>query len=349
MNRSTSWTSRRKREIEVIGLGQCSVDYLGIVSQYPPVDTKIEALEWTTQGGGPVATALVTLARLGVKTAFIGKVGDDELGKSIRLGLTSEGVNVDGLRTDRGRTSQTAFIAVEKDTGRRTIFWTRGTIRPVSPDAIPLALVRQSRVLHLDGLMTEAALEAARIARDGGVTVVFDAGHVRPGTEDLLRHASHVIASEEFAREYGGKRDPVRIAGDIKRLGPDAVTITLGNRGCVTVSARDRVSTPAFRVPVVDTTGAGDVFHGAYIYGLLQGWTLVKSVLFATAAAGIKCRALGGRSGLPCLDEIHRLVRTRSSAWSRCVGGALPRKEGASRKKKRLRRVDSSASHPRGE
>jgi ribokinase len=142
---------------QVVGIGQCSLDLLGRVDRYPPVDQKTELEEVLIQGGGPVATALVVLSRLGVPTAFFGRVGDDEHGRRIRLGLADEGVDCRGLRTDPGATSQFAFIAVEKGSGQRNIFWTRGSARPLAAEEIDREAIAASRVLHLDGLQLEAA------------------------------------------------------------------------------------------------------------------------------------------------------------------------------------------------
>ncbi len=293
---------------QVVGVGQCSLDLLGRVARYPAVDQKAELEEVLTQGGGPVATALVALARLGVTTAFFGRIGDDEHGHRIRGDLVDEGIDCRGLLTDPGATSQFAFIAVEAGSGHRNIFWTRGSARPLLADEIDAAAIASCRVLHLDGLQFEAAVAAAVIARRHGVVTVLDGGTLRPESERLLPLIDHLVVSERFARQLCPSDTPVALAR-LLEYGATAATITFGAGGSHTLTrAGDSFHVPAFAVPVVDTTGCGDVFHGGYIYGLLQGWPLRKLVVFAAACAALKTRALGGRTAIPTLAEVESLL-----------------------------------------
>ncbi|MBW2091869.1 MAG: sugar kinase, partial [Deltaproteobacteria bacterium] len=172
-------------KIEVVGLGQASVDYLAQIKAYPEPDAKCECTGLTIQGGGPAATAMVTLSRLGVSTAFIGAVGADVFGRFIRGSLIDEGVDVSSLVVNPGGESQFAFIAVEQDTARRNIFWHRGGGTTLEPDQLNLNLIRAAKLLHLDGLKLEACLAAARTARDVGIPVVYDAGTLREGCLEL--------------------------------------------------------------------------------------------------------------------------------------------------------------------
>jgi ribokinase len=304
---------------QVVGIGQCSLDLLGRVDRYPPVDQKTELEEVLIQGGGPVATALVVLSRLGVPTAFFGRVGDDEHGRRIRLGLADEGVDCRGLRTDPGATSQFAFIAVEKGSGQRNIFWTRGSARPLAAEEIDREAIAASRVLHLDGLQLEAALTAAQIARHRGLITVLDGGTLRPGTEKLLSWIDHPVVSERFARQLCPS-DPCRALERLLEYGATAATLTCGARGSHTLTrCGERFSVPAFAVAAVDTTGCGDVFHGGYIYGLLQDWPLRRVTAFAAACAALKTRALGGRTAIPTLAEVESLLAEQGDP-----GGSLP-------------------------
>jgi len=300
-------------QAQVVGVGQCSLDLLGRVAQYPPVDQKAELEEVLIQGGGPVATALVVLSRLGIGTAFFGRVGDDENGHRIRQGLLEEGVDCQGLRTDPDATSQFAFIAVEKGSGHRNVFWTRGSARPLEADQIDPAVIRGCRVLHLDGLQFEAALASAELARSCGVTTVLDGGTLRPETERLLPLVDHPVVSERFARQLF-PADPLRALERLLVYGGIAATVTFGAGGSHTLTAEgDCFHVPAFAVTAVDTTGCGDVFHGGYIYGLLQGWPLRRVVAFAAACAALKTRALGGRTAIPTLAEVEALLGRRES------------------------------------
>lgn len=298
----------------VTGLGQCSVDFLAVVNAYPHSDTKKEVLEWHEQGGGPVATALVALSRLGVNCSFYGVTGDDPAGEKIRRSLTEEGVDVKGL-LQRGRNaSQIAFIVIEKGTAKRTIFWKRPSGSPLLPDELGADFLNGSDFLLLDGLMRDASLAAAKRAHALGIPVLLDAGSVRPGLLDIARLSDYVVASEEFARGLGWVLAPEFLRQEKEKMGIKVLTITLGERGSITTSGDQVFEVPAFHVNAADTTGAGDVFHGAYIYGLLQGWGLRNVVTFASALAAMKCRMIGGRAGIPRLDEVVSFLRERGQS-----------------------------------
>jgi len=296
--------------MKVTGIGQCSLDYLALVDSYPDADTKKEILEWHEQGGGPVATALVALSRLGVECSFHGVAGDDDAGDKIRRSLVEEGVDVSGLVIRRTSTSQIAFIAIEKETGRRTIFWKRPTGVPLRDEDLGAGFLDGSGMLLLDGLMPEVSLYAAEQAQKRSVPVMLDAGRMRPGMIELARLSDYVVGSEEFARDLDWEPTRETLFREREKLGVKVLTITLGRRGSVTVSSQgEYFDTPAFKIGAVDTTGAGDVFHGGYIYGLLRGWDLGETLTFASALAALKCTKVGGRAGIPKLDEVMRFLK----------------------------------------
>lgn len=298
---------------QVVGLGQCSLDLLGRLDHYPALDQKAELDDFLVQGGGPVATALVTLARLGVPVAMIGRTGDDAFGGWIRQGLLDEGVDCRGLGVDPGRTSQVAFIGVDAE-GHRNIFWHRGSARPADLSPIDLSQIAAAKFLHLDGLHQEAAIAAARIAREHGVVTVLDAGTRRPGIERLLPLVDHLVVSERFARQTVQGGDPADALEPLLETGAAAVTVTLGRHGSLTRRhSGDAFAQPAFPVEAVDTTGCGDVFHGGYIYGLLQHWPLPRTVRFAAACAALKTRRLGGRTAIASLPEVEAFLERNPS------------------------------------
>jgi sulfofructose kinase len=298
-----NWTPR------VVGLGQCSLDILGRVGLYPELDQKAELSSLLFQGGGPVATALVTLARLGVATAMVGAIGDDEFGQHIRRELEAEQVDCTHLRKILGASSQIAFIAVD-DCGHRNIFWYRGTACPELPESPLLFLPPSVEVLHLDGLHLDAALAAARLARSRGIVTVLDGGTLRTGMERLLPLIDHLVVSEKFARQYSSSSDPDIALRRLADCGAGAVTVTCGRSGSRSMTAEGQVlCQKAFAIDVVDTTGCGDVYHGGYIYGILQGWPLAVTVRFATACAALKTRALGGRTAIPRLPEVMSFLQ----------------------------------------
>lgn len=292
----------------VTGLGQCSWDYLALIDRYPSPDTKEEVLEWHEQGGGPVATALVALSRLGISCRFSGVIGEDEAGSKIESSLVQEGIDVRSIVRRKGAASQVAFIAVEKGTGKRTIFWKRPTGSPVQPGEIRNDFLEGSSFLLLDGLMPEVSLFAAEKAGALRIPVMLDAGRVRAGMLALARLCTYVVASAEFAKDLGIEFKPYAVQLKRKELGLRVLTITLGEQGSITAADDGEFHQPAFNVDALDSTGAGDVFHGGYVYGVVQGWDLKHTIAFASAVAALKCRAMGGRAGIPRLEEVHRFL-----------------------------------------
>lgn len=299
--------------MNVVGLGQCALDYLFVVDSIPLPDTKKEVIEWTVCGGGPVATALVSLSRLGVICSFNGVIGDDESGKKIEESLKIENVNIQGLLKRPKSNSQVAFIVVEKESGKRTIFWKRPSGKPLRPAEIPDSFLDNVDFLLLDGLMAEASIYAAKKSREKNIPIMLDAGKIREGMIELAAMCDYIVASEEFGKEligedYANAFDPEKALLHMKSFGAKASTITLGDKGSITLAGDEIFHIPAFKVDVVDTTGAGDIFHGGYIYGLLQKWGIKDVVRFATAFASLKCRKLGGREGIPSLEEVEALI-----------------------------------------
>ena len=286
---------------EVYGLGQCSLDYIGKIEKYPPADSKCEFTGLVVQGGGPVATALSALSRWGIRCAFAGVIGDDAFGKQIRASLEAEGIDIRGLLVRKGLESQFAFIAAEPGLGRRTIFWQRPTGPPLSPEELDFDLIRRARVFHTDGLFPEASLAAAKAAREAGVPVIGDAGSLREGMLDLARLSDCFIASSAFARSLLGKDDPVAACWEMAGLGPGLVGVTLGKEGYVALDQGRLIRRPAYPVAAVDTTGCGDVFHAGFMYGLIKGWTMDRSLDWGAWAASRVSLKLGGRAGIPPL------------------------------------------------
>ena len=300
---------RAFEDIEVVGLGQACVDYLGRVPSYPLEDGKVELLDLQSQCGGPASTALAALSRFGIKTSFLGSISDDPVGGEILKGLRAAQVDVSFLKIAPGCTSQFAFIAVTRQTGDRTIFWHRGSVPPLKKQEVDLSPFSGAKVLHLDGLMIEASIEAARQARARGIKVVLDAGTMREGSLELVSQIDVLIASSRFAVPLVGDDSPAEKALEaLARFGPREVVITLGSRGSVGWNKGEVVVQSAFPAEVVDTTGAGDVYHGAYIFGVLKGWDMQTCMRFASAASALKCRAMGARAGIPTLPEVTRFL-----------------------------------------
>lgn len=295
-----------RASLQVFGLGQCSLDYIGVVDVYPPPDVKCELSDAVIQGGGPAATAMVALSRWGLSCYLAGVIGDDVFGGLIEASLREEGVDTAGLVVRKGANSQFAFITAEPGGGRRTIFWRRPTGPEIRPDEIDLSRLSQARVFHTDGLCLEAALYAAGKARQAGAAVVVDAGTLRAGMLDLAKLSDCFIVSEPFAHSLAGGRDPVQACRILAGLGPRLVGVTLGEAGYVALTDGKFIEKRAYPVKAVDTTGCGDVFHAGFVYGFVSGWSAEKSLdLGAWAAAQVSLR-LGGRAGIPPLAELRQ-------------------------------------------
>ncbi len=292
------------QSFQVYGLGQSALDYIGKIDAYPPPDVKCEFSNMVIQGGGPVATALVALSRWGLSCAFAGVLGDDLFGRLIQTSLDGEGIDTSGALVRKGYESQFAFIVAEPDLGRRTIFWQRPTGPPPSPDEIDYAIIRQARLLLTDGLFPEASLAACKAAKDAGVQVVVDAGSLREGMLELARLSDYYLASEVFAKALVGNNKAAEACHKLAEFGPRVVGVTLGKKGYVALIDGRTIERPAYKVKAVDTTGCGDVFHAGFMYGVIRGWNVEKSLDLGAWSAAMVSRKLGGRAGIPTLKEL---------------------------------------------
>lgn len=299
-------------DIEVIGLGQACFDCLGRTPYFPEEDSKIELTDLHIQCGGPVASALTVLSRLGISTSFIGSISDDYFGIEILSSLRNESIDTTFLKITPGKTSQFAFISINKTNGNRNIFWKRSSAPFLRADNIDLNSFKNAKYLHLDGLMIEASIEAANQAKKMGIKVVVDAGTLREGFLDLLSLADVLITSEKFAKSFSEEDDlrPESVLKKLKELSDaDTIIITRGAKGSTGLFKNNVVTQPAFKVDaVVDTTGAGDVYHGAYIYGLIMEWEMPTCMQFASAVSAIKCKQMGIINALPSLKNIKKYI-----------------------------------------
>ncbi len=313
---------------DVVGLGCACLDFLGIVPHLPDQDDQVWMSDSTQQGGGMVSTALVTLSRLGVSTAFAGKVGNDMAGRAVKEEFDLYGVDSAQLNVEPGATTPVSMILIDESTGQRTIM-AGGTTVEMSPSEVPAGMIADAKYLHLDTTGRQAALAAAEIARSAGVPVVLDADSLsRPqDIEDLLRATDYLIASRVFAEALTGLADPAAAAKSLSSRGSSVVIVTLGEQGSLTLAGGRTFHTPAFPVEVVDSTGAGDVYHGAYIFGLLQEWSLEKTAVFSSAVAALSCTRLGGRTGIPDLRSALDFLRDRGAEHfndgTGCIDGGV--------------------------
>lgn len=296
--------------IEIIGLGFGAIDYLCIVPHIP-IDEKVGVIKKLVQGGGAAATAIVTASRMGAKTSFIGAVGDDREGNEIVQGLNREKVDTSYVSVKAGKESPVTFCWVEQETGKRSIVWSKGTAIPLDSKDVNPDFIAPVKLLHLDGHNMEAAIRAAEIAKANGVIVSLDAGSLLPGIEKLVELSDICIASEFFACNYTGEKDVEKAAGNLFAKGKQVAAVTRGNKGVIAFTSGGVIKKEAFSVRVVDTTGAGDVFHGAFAYAYTQGWDTDKCLDFASATAAIKCTGFGGRTNIPGKNDVVKFLNDR--------------------------------------
>lgn len=297
--------------LDVIGLGYCVWDYLGIIAEVPAFDAPTATLDdFAISGGGPVSTALVTLGRLGVRAGFLGTVGDDEAGMNIRRAFEHEGIDISRLRVRAGMRSQVCIGLVQAQTGKRMLLRYPGTAGEVCLEPPDRDYITAARFLHLDGYHIHAAITAAQWTHEAGATVVLDANRPRPHLDELLPWVDVLITNADFPTAYTGEPNLEQATRQLlAKTEAGLVVSTLGERGCFYINAESQSYVPGFEVPVVDTTGAGDAFHGAFIYGLLQGWPVERTATFANAVAALNCTALGGRAALPRLHDVEDFLR----------------------------------------
>jgi sugar/nucleoside kinase (ribokinase family) len=261
------------------------------------------------QAGGQVATALVTCQRLGLKARYIGKIGDDEAGRFQLASLRREGLDLRHARVVRQTPNQFGYILVDQATGERTIFWDRDARLSVRPDEVSRTAITSARVLLLDGCDVEAALVAARWARRARVPVVADLDTVYKKVETLFPYIDYLIASTNFLPAVTGHADPFKVLENMAtEYRVPAPGMTLGRDGALVYQSGRFYYSPGFVVETVDTTGAGDVFHGAFIYGLLAGWDMTRTLDFSNAMAGMNCTVLGARGGIKSQAEAEDLI-----------------------------------------
>jgi sugar/nucleoside kinase (ribokinase family) len=311
------------KPLDVVGVGINVIDYLFRIPHFPEPNTKMDALGAMIQGGGLTATAMVACARLGLKTRYIGKFGNNEIGRFARDELTAEGLDLNGSVIADGVPNRFCVVLVEEGSGHRTIVRQRDPRIWLQPSDLTADVVCAGRTLHLDGHEGEAALQAARWAKEAGVVVSVDAEEPTQYREELFPLTDVLIVSRRFARALTGKAAPADILRVLAGLGPRCVGLTQGEMGSALWYRGEIVEAPGFPVEVVDTTGAGDVFHGAFLYGLLRRWEAPDILRFANAVSALKCTSLGGRTGIPRIEEVWRFLAARGCE----APVASPRKE----------------------
>lgn len=303
------------KRFDAVGFGLNAVDHLIVVPEYPAFDTKMRLIEHKQSAGGQTATAMVSLKRLGLNTAYAGRFGSDPEGHFGFATLKDEGVNVDFAEMVEGATNQIAFITIDVRNGERTIVWDRDDRLAYSAEEAPVEFGSMGRVLHIDAHDPPACLKLAQAARSGGngTIVSADIDNVYPGLPDLLPFIDIMIGSKEFPHRVTGIRDQREALVELKtRYGCAITGMTLGTSGAVVYCDGQFIESPAFEAPggCKDTTGAGDAFHGGFLFGMLRGEDLETCLRFGNAVAAMKCSALGARTGLPNEAQLVKFLNS---------------------------------------
>lgn len=291
----------------VLGLGTIVVDHQVILESLPMADTKGEVLEDRHQVGGPVPTALSLLQRFGLNTHFLGKWSDDPFGRMIEQDLDAEGIGFDVHQCRGAKRTGFAHVWVEQQSGRRTIAAYRGS-HAVEASQVTPEFLTGFKSLHLDGWSTPAATTAAEIMKRQGGRVFLDLGSPKTDLAPLLAQVDFVNCPERLISRLFAIDDIDEGSRRLLAMGPSEVSVTFGERGARLYTRGQMIKQRGFAVDAVDTTGAGDVFAGAMVFGSLSDWPGERRLAFACAAAALKCRHLGNRGALPTLAMIDEFL-----------------------------------------
>lgn len=301
---------------DVVGIGQVSLDFVATTQRLPAPGEKADADGLERRPGGQVATTLLGCTRLGLKTLFVGCIGDDAEGRAALEPLRAGGVDVSRVRSHAGVPSRTAQIWIERDSGERAILGCRDPRLVLEEGDLPLESVRSARLLHLDTSDPRPAAVAARAARAAGIPVVLDADAPGAGLEELLPLVDFPVVSRAFAETLF---ETSRVREALERLlaaGARMAVVTLGDRGALARCGSEEIRCPAWPVEARDTTGAGDAFLAGFVWGLLEGLEAREVLRAAAAAAALNCRALGAQGGLPDRAELRAfLAREQPGPW----------------------------------
>ncbi|MDX2269696.1 MAG: PfkB family carbohydrate kinase [Bryobacter sp.] len=296
-------------EFDVVGIGLNATDTLLIVPHFPSYAGKGPFTQEILSPGGQVASAVVTCANLGLRAKYIGTVGDDLRGQVQIESLRASGVNLDHVQQRANCPNQSAYIIIDQSTGERTVLWQRPDCLRLEPEEIVPDMITSARLLHIDGHDTPAMEKAARIAREHQIPVTVDVDTIYKGFERVLPHVDYLIASSEFPGQWTHQNDPLRGLELLQQEhGMRCAAMTLGAHGALALVNGKFHYSPAFVVNCVDTTGAGDVFHGAFCYGVLAGWEMDQILDFSNAMAALNCRAIGARGGIGTVEKAEKLM-----------------------------------------
>lgn len=295
---------------KIVGIGACVFDTLYSIPSYPAEDTKMRALSSKCAGGGPTATGLVAAQKLGADTAYVGVLSDDSGGKFLKSDFEKYGVNTDFIKVESGYRSFASVLWLSADTTSRTCVFDKGNLPSLVLTAEQKEAIKQADILMVDGNELDAAVEAAKLARENGVKVLYDCGGLYDGVEKLLALTHVMIPSEEFALKHTRSTDAQEAAKKLYTLySPEVVVVTQGKRGGILYDGERLISYPIYPAKVLDSNGSGDVFHGAFAYGIASGFDYEKCCHFSSAVSAIKCMGVGARESVPDFETVKKYLK----------------------------------------
>src|SRR6266550_4314843 len=296
-------------KVDLVGVGLNATDTVIPLSTYPARGSKVEYSTSTVLPGGQVATTVVACQHWGLRTRYVGKLGDDLAATLHREAFSHAGVETRIITVPGGASAQ-SLILVDAQ-GERTVLIRRDERLALHPSDLDRDSIINARALHVDGYDTEAAILAATWAREAGVPVIADLDELYPNVEALIANVDYLIVSRDFPSRLMAEPDLEQALRKMqRRYACRLAAATLGQEGVLAFAGKRLLHTPAYCVPVVDTTGAGDIFHAGFIYGLLQDWPLDRQLEFACAAAALNCTGIGARGHIAPLPEIEKLIAT---------------------------------------
>jgi sulfofructose kinase len=297
----------KSSKVDLVGVGLNATDTLISCPQFPEPGSKVEFHSANVLPGGQVASAVMACQSWGMHTRYVGKLGDDGAAALHRELFARAGVESELIAVSECA-SQQAVILVDSQ-GERTVLWKRDERLGLRPDELDREWIVNARALHVDGYDTAAAAVAAGWARSAGIPVIADIDAVYPDVEVLLNDIDYLIVSRDFPAQLSGEDDLEKSLPMLqRRYGCLLTAATLGPDGVLAWDGKEFHYACAYRVPVADTTGAGDTFHAGFIYGLLQEWPLQRRLDFACAAAALNCMAIGARGGIQPVAKIEHLM-----------------------------------------
>ncbi len=297
------------KAFDVVGVGLNATDILLLVPHFPAYGGKAPFVREIRSPGGQVASAMVTCARLGLRTKYIGSVGDDEGGQILLRSLADAGIDLEDVQMRTGCPNQSAYIVIDQTTGERTILWSRPDCLRIVPEQIEPSQITCARLLHIDGHDTSAVEHAARIAHASGIPVTVDVDTIYHGFDRVLPFVDYLIASTNFPVEWTSQRDPFLALELIQaEYRIKVAAMTLGPHGALALVDGKFHYSPAFVVNCLDTTGAGDIFHGAFCYAVVNEFSIGDALEFSNAMAALNCKALGAQGGIGSVEAAGDLI-----------------------------------------